>query len=38
MRWSGDVMVLGKFPVPGRSTNLDNSSASLHTERNNKSN
>ena len=23
--WSGDAMVLGKFPVPGRPTNLDNS-------------
>ena len=25
--WSGGAMVLGKLPVPGRPTNLDNSGA-----------
>ena len=25
--WSGDAMVLGKFPLPGRPANLDNSRA-----------
>ena len=27
--WSGGAMMLGKFPVAGRPTNLDNSRASL---------
>ena len=28
--WSGGAKVLGKLPVPGRSTNLDNSRARVY--------